>query len=122
MSFLEWFWRLLTGRTRVVLGRTADSLGSRDLSARLERSGDLVIQGQDAGQGVDDVFGEGFREYEWAWTIRAIDVPKLAEALDAHEDILGALAARFSGDRSGELGEFLESRGITVEKWSRTGD
>ena len=81
-----------------------------------------MIQGHDMGQGVKDVFGEGFREYEWAWTIRAADVPKLAEALGVREDALGALKARFSGDQSGELGEFLESRGVTVERWSRMGD
>ena len=81
-----------------------------------------MIQGHDMGQGVEDVFGEGFREYEWAWTIRAGDVSKLAEALGGREDVLGALKTRFGGDQSGELGEFLESKGITVERWSRMGD
>jgi hypothetical protein len=113
---------LRMGRHHVVLRQTSDGLGSRHLSARLKRSGDLVIQGKDTGQGVEDVFGEGFREYEWAWTIGAGDVPKLAEALGAREDVLGGLEARFSGDRSAELGEFLESCGIPVERWSRMGD
>jgi len=81
-----------------------------------------VIQGQDTGEGVEGAFGEGFREYEWAWTIRAGDVSKLSDALGAREDVLGALKARFSGDQSAELGEFLESKGIAMERWSRMGD
>jgi hypothetical protein len=81
-----------------------------------------VIQGHDGGRGVEEAFGGGGREYEWAWTIRAGEVSKLAEALGAPSDVLGGLKARFGGHRASELGEFLESSGITVERWSRRGD
>lgn len=107
--------------THVVLRDTSDKGGSRHLTARLAPSGDVVIEGQDLGSGVEEAFGGGLREYEWAWTIRAANVRQLAEALDA-EDVLKGLQARFSGDRSSELGSFLEKTGVPVEFWSRVGD
>ncbi len=107
--------------THVVLRDTSDKGGSRHLTARLDPSGDLVIQGQDLGRGVEEVFGGGLSEYEWAWTIRADNVRKLAEALDT-EDVLEGLQAQFSGKRSSELGSFLEGKGMPVEFWSRVGD
>jgi hypothetical protein len=107
--------------THVVLRGTSDRGGSRHLNARLAPSGDVVIEGQDLGGGVEEVFGSSLREYEWAWTIRAANVRKLAEALDT-EDVLEGLRAQFSGDRSSELGSFLEKTGVPVEFWSRVGD
>jgi hypothetical protein len=80
-----------------------------------------VIEGQDLGGGVEEVFGSGLREYEWAWTIRAANVRKLAEALNT-EDVLKGLQAQFGGNRSSELGSFLEKTAVPVEFWSRVGD
>jgi len=107
--------------THVVLRDTSDRGGSRHLTARLAPSGDVVIQGQDLGSGVEGVFGSGLSEYEWAWTIRAANVGKLAQALDT-EDVLEGLQAQFGGDRSSELASFLERAGVPVEFWSRVGD
>jgi len=52
---------------RVVLRNTRDADGTRYLEASINAEGDLVIEGQDLGPGVEEIFG--IREYEWAWTI-----------------------------------------------------
>lgn len=82
--------------------------------------GDLVIDGWDFGDGVERALG--VREYEWTWTVRALHVPRLLQALNTPGDVLSALEQRFSGDAAAELGTFLESQGIPSERWSRYGD
>jgi len=104
----------------VVLRDIDDARGSQYLKASLRSDGDLVIQGQDLGSGVNEIYG--FFEYEWAWTIRAGDVPKLHRALQAKSDVLSALSKRFTGDRADELQSFLDSEGIPYEAWGRIGD
>lgn len=98
----------------------SDSDGSRRLSARLDPTGALVIEGNDYGDGVERVMG--FREYEWAWTISAEDVPALLQALEATDDVVSAIQRRFAGDQVANLGQFLDDHGIPVERWSRVGD
>ncbi len=104
----------------VVLRDISDAQGTRYLGASLNSDGELVIEGQDLGSGVDEIYG--FYEYEWAWTIRARDVPKLLRALQAKPDVLSALSKRFAGDRADELQSFLDSQGIPYEVWGRIGD
>ena len=65
--------------THVVLRRVKDADGSRLLEASLTVDGDLLIEGWDLGDGVERIFG--VREYEWAWTIRAANLPALLSAL-----------------------------------------
>lgn len=103
----------------VVLREIQDQDGTRRLSAGLEGDG-LVIRGWDYGDGVERFFG--YREYEWVWTVRAQHLPALLSALGAEDDVISALEQRFSGDRSGEIGSFLEEHGIPYESWSRVGD
>ena len=106
----------------VILRHTRDADGSRYLAARREANGDIVIVGQDLGRGVESVFGGGCSEYEWAWTIRAAAVPKLAEALGGVTDVLAAMRDKFSGDNGAKLEAFLKDHSIAVEFWSRIGD
>ena len=117
-------WKLRRGETdmsegAVTLRDTQDADGVRRLTAAL-RGGDLVIEGWDHGEGVERVFG--YREYEWVWTVKAEDVPRLREALGDPPDLTSALRGRFSGGAAAELGPFLDSRGIPYETWSRIGD
>ena len=105
---------------RVVLRDVEDDQGTQHLEAKVKGKGDLVIEGQDLGAGVQRTLG--FDEYEWVWTIRARDVPSLSAALGTPSDLLAALRERFSGDRAAELGSFLESNDIPYERWSRMGD
>lgn len=106
----------------ITLRQTRDALGSRYLGVTLAADGAVSIIGQDLGDGVEQFYGDGFREYEWAWTIAAEDVPALLDALGGGGDVLDALQARFSGDHAGRLGPFLDDNGIPYERWSRVGD
>ena len=103
----------------VTLRDTQDADGVRRLTARLER-GDLVIEGRDYGAGVERIFG--YREYEWVWTVKASDVPKLRQVLGDPPDLTAALHRQFSGQAAAELQPFLDSKGIPYEAWSRIGD
>jgi hypothetical protein len=104
----------------VKLRETRDGLGTRYLDARLLDDGSLSIQGQDIGAGVERAFGYG--EYEWAWTVRPEHVADLLSALDSGDDVLAALARRFSGDAAAGVKPFLDEHGIPYESWSRIGD
>lgn len=104
----------------VVLRDSEDAEGTRLLEAFLSSDGDILIQGRDYGDGVEKVLG--VREYEWAWTIPAGQVPALLRALEADDDVLSALQRRFSGNDAAHLGQFLDAHGIATEKWSRLGD
>jgi len=106
----------------VVLRDTRDSSGTRHLEARFDDGGDLLLSGQDLGDGVEEYFGAGLREYEWCWTVRAADLPRLEAALGGADDVIGALGERFSGDAAAGLGAFLKENGIPYETWSRVGD
>jgi hypothetical protein len=108
--------------SQVTLRDFRDADGPRHLWARMTPEGDVVIEGQDLGDGVEKVFGAGIREYEWVWTVRAPHVPALLAALGAGDDVLAALRARFSDERASGLRPFLDQHGIPVDAWSRVGD
>ena len=107
-------------RGTVELRHVSEANDSRRLTASLGPDGDLVIEGLDAGDEVERIFG--FREYEWVWTIRARHVPRLLRALGASSDVLSALKERLSGDRAAGLKAFLEEHDVPHEVWSRVGD
>jgi len=94
------------------------------LTARRGPDGGVVIEGQDIGRGVEEIFGDGFREYEWDWTIAPDAVPAAVTALggDGEDDVLALLRA-WSVDHGGrDPGIFLQEAGVPVEFWSRIGD
>ncbi len=62
------------------------------------------------------------KTYEWVWTVKAGNVPKLREALGNPPDLTEALLGRFSGKAAAELWPFLCAKGIPCETWSRVGD
>ena len=114
----------------VVLRDIRDAHGSRYLEAHLEPDGTLVIEGQDLGDEVESIFGEGLREYEWTWRVAPADVPTLAEriavALEAPVE-LGILPLLFllyeERNRVG-VEQFIgpDRNRIRAEFWSRVGD
>ncbi len=107
----------------IVLRDIHDEDGVRHLEARFNDAGDLVIEGQDLGDGVERFFGAGIREYEWIWTIRRASLAALGRALGVAEgEILAALGRRFSHPKCVELEPFLKEHEIALERWSRLGD
>lgn len=105
---------------RVVLRQQRDADGTRYLEAYYAPSGDIVIEGQDLGKGVEDFFG--FSEYEWVWTIKAADIPQLLNALEIEANPLRALGQRFSGAQAAGLSSFLDGQQVPYSAWSRIGD
>ena len=113
----------MTEERRVELWQGRDHNGTRSIWAVLLADGRLKIEGQDLGPGVA-IFGEGFSEYEWDWTVAAADVPRLVEILEGSEDDdpLDLLVgwSRDSGGR--DPGQHLKRAGMELEFWSRVGD
>lgn len=105
---------------KVILRQHRDQRGYRYLAAELQSNGDLVFVGQDLGAGVSESFG--CSEYEWQWTIKAADLPKLREALQTRKPVLAALKQRFAGDESVRLYAFLCASAVPFETFSRIGD
>jgi hypothetical protein len=107
----------------VTLRNLRDDDGTRHLEARVTKDGDVVFSGQDLGRGVEQIFGEGLREYEWTWTIARAHVPALARALDATTaTLLTCIADRFSDPHCAEIEPFLRAHRIAFARWSRVGD
>jgi hypothetical protein len=108
---------------RVVLRNTTGPEGLRHLDARVGARGDVVIEGQDLGSGVEEIFGA--REYEWTWTVAAADVPALVRALggDEGDDVLNLLGALYSDPRHPGIEAFVgRGKSVPAEFWSRVGD
>lgn len=104
----------------VVLRNEKLENNSRYLAASYNTAGDLIIEGQDLGEDVRSVFG--YSEYEWAWSIRAANLPLLKRALGNSDDILESLKIKFSNENAAGLITFLSANKIVFESWSRMGD
>ena len=107
-------------KTKVVLRNQRDEYGLRYLDATLNENGDIVIEGQDLGKGVEEAFSSS--EYEWTWTIKSNHIHLLKKALGGTNDILDALEKEYSGLNASKLYEFLENNKIPIESYSRIGD
>ena len=105
---------------QVLLRSVNEGSDTRHLEASLNEDGDLMIEGRDYGDGVEEFFG--CREYEWVWTIRSADLAALLNALGTKTDILFALQERFSGERAADLKPFLDEHKIPHDVWSRARD
>ena len=68
----------------VVLRNVRDAGGLRSLTARRRKDGEIVIEGQDLGAGVERIFGPGLSEYEWAWVIGPDAMEAAVTALGGH--------------------------------------
>jgi hypothetical protein len=109
---------------KVILRNTSDADGPRYLGARITDVGDLRLEGQDLGPGVERVFGEGLTEYEWLFTVLAEHLEDAVVALggDPGADPLTVVEAFFASGRGHEFGPVLRDAGVPVEFWSRVGD
>ena len=107
-------------KKKIVLREERTTGDCRFLGAEIKGNGDLVFEGQDVGSGVEGVFG--FREYEWYWTVKELDIPKLKNAIGRDGDILELLKEQFSDENAAGLFEFMKENNVPFESWSRTGD
>ncbi len=107
----------------VILRDREDSDGTRYLDATIDKAGRLVIEGQDVGAGVEHSFGEGYREYEWRWTVKPDDIPEATAALGGEpgESPL-AVAARWIEEHDTDPGSAIKAARVRIELWSRLGD
>ena len=112
------------GSESVVLRDFRDSRGHRFLEATRREDGGIAIDGQDLGDGVEEAFGAGLTEYEWAWRIEPQDVPAAVAALGGHEadDPMRVLEAWFSGHGGKDPGSHLKDAGVPIGFWSHVGD
>lgn len=88
------------------------------LDASIDEDGALRIDGHDLGPGTRAIRAEG--EYEWRWTIASSHIPLVRAVVGCApgEDLLGALAERYRGERSHELERLLRESEIPREFWS----
>jgi len=103
----------------VVLRDERTESDRRFLSARYKRQGDLIFEGQDLGKSVRAFWG--CTEYEWTWTVKAHDIPKLMLALNAKK-VMTNIKRRFSGPNAARVEAFLKQNEIPYLFWSRVGD
>ena len=109
---------------RVTLRDQTFGADRRLLWAVLTEAGDLRIEGQDLGPGVEEIFGEGKSEYEWDVVVRASDVPSAIVALGGApgDDVLTLLSRRYSGFDASEIEPRLKASGVPIQFWNRIGD
>ena len=89
------------------------------LDAGINEDGDLVLEGQDLGEFVEQAMGTD--EYEYAKTYAKSTFPAILEALSepADLDILEVIAARWCGNEvSFEFERRLEKAGIPRDLWT----
>jgi hypothetical protein len=107
----------------VYLWNGRDDRGTRSIWATRLSDGRLRIESQDLGPAVA-IFGEGLSEYEWAWTVAAEDVLRIAELLGspaAHNPI-AVMRAWVQQGNGRDPGVALKEAGLSLEFWSRIGD
>jgi hypothetical protein len=105
----------------VVISKKTDERGYFYRAIHLEDDGSLVIEGQDIGSGVEDIFGGGDNEYEFFRTIRPPAVAELERLSGiSHTGLLENLREHFG--TTSALEEYLEEHGIPSGFWSRVGD
>lgn len=105
---------------KIILREERKAGDYRFLGAEIKDNGNLVFEGQDLGSGVEGAFG--CSEYEWYWTIKEQDIPKLKDAIGGRGNVLKLLEKNFSNEKAANLYEFMQEHNIPFESWSRIGD
>lgn len=93
------------------------------MTATLFADGHLGLEGQDLGKAVA-FFGDGFTEYEFAWSASASEVPRIVELLGGAptDDPLALLKAWAEEHQGQDPGQVIRDGGVTIGFWSRLGD
>lgn len=97
-----------------------DARGSVLRTVSLTAGGALVVRGHDLGPAVVRAFGGS--EYEFERSYSAADTQRLRSLIELRpdDDLLTALAARFSNTHALEV--FARDHGLPGTFWSRVGD
>jgi len=97
-----------------------------DLEVRFEQdsNGDIVISGQDLGDDLELMFGDGITEYEWSITIAKKDFDLLLKALNGgkNDNVTILFVKEFSNDKAMGIERFLKENNIPYEFQNRMGD
>ncbi len=91
------------------------------LDAKVNRRGDLILEGQDLGEYVERMLGSD--GYEYSKTYKRSVLRSVLEALDENPDadIMDVITARWCGtEASFELERRLDDAGISCKAWSRS--
>ncbi len=124
MGALEDWWEevfRLSDRLRgrmVTLHEETKGPNTRSVWARIDREGDLHIEGQDLGPATSVISGDG--EYEWFTTFEAGDVPRVLALLGGRpgESVLKVMKRDWSGARTSEMERRLRESDIPSEFYS----
>jgi len=110
--------------TTVTLREQRNADDFRRLSVDRRPDGSIFIEGHDLGAGVEQNFGVGLSEYEWAWVVAPDAVQALVAALDGRDgdDPLQLLAAWSAAHDGADPGPHLREVGVPLEFWNRVGD
>ena len=104
----------LFDKKKVILREERKSGDSRFLGAEIKDNGDLVFEGQDSGTGVEKAYG--CTEYEWYWTVKASDIPKLQKAIGDEGKILTLLQQNFSNEKAAGLYKFMQDNNVYLNR------
>ena len=90
---------------------------SRYLEAYLTPSGDLVLEGDDHGEGVTEIFGSDINQYEWTSTIASADLDEVRRVLELRgNDIVAELGRVYAGPRAHEIEARIGEAGIHIDR------
>jgi hypothetical protein len=94
--------------------------GTRHIRLQRTSSG-LMLEGQDLGGAVSEIFGEDFTEYEWSWSLPSDRIQVLADRVGAATlpDLDHRLQIVMSRS-SLEIQKLFEEAGAVF--WNRIGD
>lgn len=102
-------------KTLVIKNNNKNNL-EEHLIGTINELGDINLEGQDLGR---NIFGE-FSEYEYFYTIKAKDIPKLLEKLGDELDPLIAIKNYFNKNTS--FKKFLDDNNIEYKFYNHIGD
>jgi hypothetical protein len=104
----------------VVIRNTRDAGGISSLRARLNDSKDLIIEGQEIGNNVSNIWGTGINEYEWSYTIKRTDISLLTRALGGQDSdkVLKVIADKCTGKDALDIETVIRECSIPHEFWN----
>jgi hypothetical protein len=94
------------------------------LQARIDEKGNLLIEGQDMGSSVGEIFDDELYEYEYVTTIKQKDISLLIAAFNGNRDdsILVLIKEKCTGENSINLEKLIKDKDIPNQVWNWSSD